>query len=221
MKEILDFLKELSQNNDRMWFEQNRERYKKIQVKFNEITAKLIEHISDFEPLVRGLSVSDCAYRIYRDTRFSPDKTPYKTHIGAYICPAGKKSGYAGYYLHVEPDAKSILAAGLHCPEPNVVKSVREEIFTNGAQFESSINHADGFILDECSKLKRPPRGYAATEQYVEYLKLKEYDLIKPISEQELMDADLLSNLRAQFLKCKPFNDILNRAVEYAKSETL
>lgn len=66
-------------------------------------TAKAIDGIAAFDPSVRGLTVKDCTWRIYRDTRFSPDKTPYKTHMGAFVAPRGKKGGYSGYYFHVEP----------------------------------------------------------------------------------------------------------------------
>lgn len=211
MKKIIDFLSELRDNNNREWFNANKPRYTEVQREFNTFTEKLIERVGEFEPNVRGVSVSDCTYRIYRDTRFSPDKTPYKTHIGAYICQGGKKSGYAGYYFHVEPSA-NIMAVGLHCPEPNVVKSIREEIFTNGAALVTAVNES-GFAVDESSKLKRPPKGYAADNEYIEYLKLKEFDLIKSFSLDTL---DLLDYVTEEFRRCKPFNDILNRAVSFA-----
>lgn len=211
MKEIIDFLSELGENNNREWFNTNKDRYKKVQSQFNIFTQELIERIAQFDPPIGGLSIADCTYRIYRDTRFSHNKIPYKTHIGAYICQGGKKSGYAGYYFHLEP-GRSLLATGLHCPEPNVVKSVREEIFTDGAGFAAAAS-CEGWSLDESSKLKRPPRGYAADNAYVEYLKLKEFDLIKPIDDTR---ADLLDHITAEFSSCKPFNDILNRAVGYA-----
>lgn len=214
MRQIIEFLSELKENNNRQWFDQNRGRYKEVQTEFNDLAAKLIERIGEFDPMVRTLSIADCTYRIYRDTRFSPDKTPYKTHMGAYICQGGKKSGYSGYYFHLEPSS-SILAVGLHCPEPNVVKSVREEIFTNGAGFVQTIADS-GWLLDESAKLKRPPKGYAANNEYIEYLKLKEFDLIKSIDQSR---ADILDYVTAEFRQCKPFNDLLNRAVQFAKSE--
>lgn len=216
MKNIVKFLEELSEHNNRDWFQANKQRYKEVQEEFNLFTTQLVVRIGEFDHTISGLTIAECTYRIYRDTRFSPDKTPYKTHIGAYICPAGKKSGYAGYYLHIEPYGKSILAAGLHCPEPSVVKSVREEIFTNGNQLIKSITDS-GFMLDESSKLSRPPKGYSADNEYIEYLKLKEFDLIKSVTEQQLFQADVLNYIVSEFTRCKEFNAILNRAVEYVK----
>lgn len=107
MKEILDFLAELSQNNNREWFNANKEKYLQVREKFEAFAQQLIEKISSWDEDVAAsqLQVKDCTYRIYRDTRFSKDKVPYKTHMGIFICKGGKKSPNAGYYLHLEPPA--------------------------------------------------------------------------------------------------------------------
>lgn len=214
MEEILIFLRELKDNNNREWFEDNRVRYKALQEQYNDFIEQLIEGIALFDPLVKNLDVKQCTYRIYRDVRFSPNKEPYKTHMGAYICPGGKKSGLAGYYFHLE-DGKSLLAAGLHCPEPKVVKSIREEIADNYEAFASSIAKAKGFTIDESSKLQRVPRGFASDQPFSDHLKLKEFDLIKHID----INGDLLGKVLADFKQTKEFNDILNRAVTYAQQE--
>lgn len=101
MQAIIDFLRQLSQNNNREWFMAHKSEYQQAQARFNELTEQLILGISQFDSSVSGLTAKDCIYRIYRDVRFSKDKSPYKTHMGAYVCPGGKKSGYAGYYFHV------------------------------------------------------------------------------------------------------------------------
>ena len=103
MKQVVEFLTLLHENNDKAWFDSHKEMYKRALSCFEEFTAKLIDGIAAFDPSVRGLTVRDCTWRIYRDTRFSPDKTPYKTHMGAFVAPRGKKGGYSGYYFHVEP----------------------------------------------------------------------------------------------------------------------
>ena len=103
MKQVVEFLTLLHENNDKAWFDSHKEMYKRALSCFEVFTAKLIDGIAAFDPSVRGLTVKDCTWRIYRDTRFSPDKTPYKTHMGAFVAPRGKKGGYSGYYFHVEP----------------------------------------------------------------------------------------------------------------------
>ena len=107
MKEILDFLAELSQNNNREWFNANKEKYLQVREKFEAFARQLIEKIGSWDEDVAAsqLQVKDCTYRIYRDTRFSRNKEPYKTHMGIFICKGGKKSPNAGYYLHLEPPA--------------------------------------------------------------------------------------------------------------------
>lgn len=214
METILKFLGELKENNNREWFEANRERYKSVQEEFNAFTEKLIEGITLFDSAVKGVTVKDCTYRIYRDVRFSPNKEPYKTHMGAYMCPGGKKSGRAGYYFHLEPN-NSLLACGLHCPEPKVMKSVRDEIFDNGKEFSAAIKCAKEFTVDQTSKLQRVPKGYPADSEYAEYLKLKEFDLIKTIDIQ----GNVLENTLKEFKSAKKFNDLLNKAVQYAQEE--
>lgn len=212
MNEILTFLEELKANNNREWFQQNITRYRAVQKQFDDIMSVLIQGVSSFDSSVAGLQVKDCTFRIYRDIRFSPNKKPYKTHIGGYIAPKGRNSGFAGYYLHLEPGA-SILAVGLHCPEPKVVSSVRDEIYDNGKEFLDSIKAAKGFAVDSSSSLKRVPRGYSPESEYAEYLKLKEFDLIKPIT----IDENTLKRSIDDFKSAFKFVTLLNRAVTYAK----
>ena len=162
MKEVIDFFRRLHDNNDRAWFDAHRTEWAHVKGCFAAFTEQLIAGIAEFDPTVRGLRVQDCTYRIARDTRFSPDKSPYKTYIGAYIAPKGKKSGFAGYYFHIEPCCDSLvwsnlLSAGLYCPEPVVLRSVREEILDNGAEIAAAIRKAKGFAIVEENKLKRVP----------------------------------------------------------------
>ncbi|MEG1553975.1 MAG: DUF2461 domain-containing protein [Rikenellaceae bacterium] len=213
MDEILKFLEDLKSNNNREWFQTNIERYRSAQKKFDSLAMTIMSGIAAFDNSVMGLQLKECTYRIYRDVRFSPNKEPYKTHMGVYVCPKGKKSGFAGYYFHLEPDNHSLLAVGLHCPEPKVVGSVRDEIFDNGDEFLKSIEESNAFIIDQSSKLKRVPKGYPADSKYVEYLKLKEFDLIKAVS----IDENTISRALSDFKSASHFVQILNRAVSYAK----
>lgn len=212
MNEILTFLEELKANNNREWFQDNISRYRDVQKQFDDIMSTLLKGVSSFDSSVVGLQVKDCTYRIYRDVRFSPNKEPYKTHIGGYICPKGKKSGFAGYYFHLEPKS-SILAVGLHCPEPKVIGSVRDEIFDNGIEFLNSIEAAKGFSVDRSSSLKRVPRGYPQDSEYGEYLKLKDFDLVKPLK----IDDNTVKRAIDDFKSTYQFVTLLNRAVAYAK----
>lgn len=225
MKQVIAFLRELHDNNNREWFDAHRAEWKRVKTRFAGFTEQLLDGISAFDPSVRGLRVQDCTYRIARDTRFSPDKTPYKEHIGAYIAPGGKKSGYAGYYFHVEPDTGEgstyghMLAVGLYCPEPVVLRSVRDEIFDNGAEVERTIREADAFTLCRDNTLRRTPKGYPSGSAYDELLRLRELLLERCLTERELLDDGLLERTLEAFRQTQPFVALLNRAVQFAYEE--
>ncbi len=227
MKNILPFLKELAKNNNKEWFAANKPRYQAIQKEVNEFTENLIAGISKFDPTVAGVTVKECTYRIYRDTRFSNDKTPYKTHIGIFVCKGGKCSGNAGYYFHIEPKSSGwiggcLLITGLYHPEPVILKSIREDILSNGANFVKTIKAAKGFDWDddEEGKLSRPPKGFPADSPYIEYIKQKNFSLAQVFDEKLLADPKkLLDFCVKEFKKTKAFTQHLNQAVEFAREE--
>ena len=218
MQEIIDFLDELSANNDRTWFETNRERYKNVKQRMDSVAEEFIEAIATFDSSVEGLRVKDCTYRIYRDTRFSKDKSPYKTWFGVYVCPRGKKSGFSGYYMHVEPDQNHyMLCTGAYCPTPGEIKSVREEIMTEGDAFVQTIEAAEGFEVDWSSALKRMPQGWSAEDIHSEYYRLRNYILVKMVDKDYFLRPDAIQRA-AEDMRCtRAFNDTLNRAIEYAR----
>lgn len=217
MKQVLDFLTQLEQNNNREWFNEHKEQYKLVNEICRNFAEKLIERIAQFDSSIKGVTVADSTYRIYRDTRFSPDKTPYKNHIGIYVCRGGKKSGYSGYYIHFQGNDKCVLAAGLHCPEPKIIKSVREDIDLNGNRFVEALNRATGFEIDTETQLKRMPKGYAETHPMAEYLKLKDFVVMAPLESSIVVSDRLLEYAGIEFEKCFVFNEILNQCVDYAR----
>ena len=218
MQEIIDFLDELSANNDRTWFEANRERYKSVKQRMDSVAEEFIEAIAAFDSSIEGLRAKDCTYRIYRDTRFSKDKSPYKTWFGVYVCPRGKKSGFSGYYMHVEPDQNHyMLCTGAYCPTPGEIKSVREEIMTEGENFVETIRQAEGFDIDWSTSYKRMPQGWSAEDPHSEYYRLRNFRLVKLIDRDFVLSDDFISRAADQMSRTRPFNDTLNRAIEYAR----
>lgn len=218
MREIIDFLSDLSANNDRNWFEANRPRYTQVKQQMDTLAEELIEAIATFDPSINGLRAKDCTYRIYRDTRFSKDKSPYKTWWGVYVCPRGKKSGFSGYYMHVEPDQNCyMLCTGAYCPTPGEIKSVREEIMTEGDAFVEAINSAKGFEVDWSSALKRMPQGWSAEDAHSEYYRLRNYILVKMVDKEYFLQPNAIEQIAKDMQCTRPFNDTLNRAIEYAR----
>lgn len=218
MKSILDFLSDLSQNNDRTWFEANRDRYKQVKQRMDDVAEEFIAAVAAFDPSIEGLKAKDCTYRIYRDTRFSKDKSPYKTWFGVYVCPRGKKSGFSGYYMHVEPDQNHyMLCTGAYCPSAGEIKSIREEIMTEGDSFVEAIEAAKGFEIDWSYAYKRMPQGWSAEDAHSEYYRLRNYLLVKMVDKEYFLRPDTIQRAAEDMRSTRPFNDTLNRAIEYAR----
>ena len=221
MKKIISFLSELAGNNNKTWFDAHKADYLEAQSTFNNFAVKLLAGLGDFDESVRNLEVKDCTYRIYRDIRFSKDKTPYKTHMGTFIAPGGKSSGKAGYYFHIEPESARYLGGHMICsgsymPAPKSVKSVREEIFLNGDEFESTIKEANGFQLDFDRALKKVPTGYSPDFKYSRYLKLRDFILCKEVNDDYILDKSLLENVLKDFKMTYRFNVLVNKAIDFS-----
>lgn len=221
MQEILDFLSALAANNNREWFADHKAEYKRAEATFNDFALGIIDGIAAFDDSVRGLGLKDCTYRIYRDTRFSADKTPYKTNMGVCVAPHGKKAGYAGYYLHIEPSAESFLWAGAHMPSPVVLRSIREEIVDNGEAMERAIAQSNGFTLCHDRTLKRNPKDFPSGNKYDEWLRLLDFGITKPLDTRTILAPDFQSRVLDDFRSVAPLVAILNRAVQYAYEEMM
>ncbi len=223
MKTVLQFLRDLAQHNDRAWFNEHKERYLAVQQRWNEFCESLIGEIGAFDPDIARLTLRDCTYRIYRDTRFSPDKSPYKTHFGVFLAPGGKKSMHAGYYFHVgtgesnEYPQGHMLAAGNYCYEPKAIQILREDISDGWESFQNEVLAvADPrFVVDQEGALKRVPKGYAPDAPYADWMRLKSYCLVMNVDDDLITQPDLAKRVADLFRTTKPFNDYINRAVDF------
>jgi uncharacterized protein (TIGR02453 family) len=215
MKDVLPFLKALNENNKREWFQNNKHLYELAKNEVEDFVNFLIPQINSFDPAIGHLEAKKTLFRIYRDVRFSKDKTPYKTYFGAYIAPGGRKSIYAGYYLHIEADG-CFLAGGSHCPQGEHLKKIRSEIYYNTDQLKEILLSADfkkyfGEIVGD--KLKRPPLGFSKDFADIELLKFKDYTIFHRFEDDRLKQPDLGEFCLDVFRKMKPFNDFMNRAL--------
>lgn len=223
MREIITFLRELQQNNNRTWFNAHKEEYLHVQAKFHRFVDELIGEISHFDPSVAGLQAKDCTYRIYRDVRFSADKSPYKTHMGAFINPGGKKSGFAGYYFHVStggegyPDGH-MLATGDYCCTPEALRILREDIAYGQGDFEETLKLADPhFQLERDGYLKRNPKGFPDGTPYEEYIRLKNFCLCHTPDEEFILADELPRRVAKLFSTTQPFLQYINRGIAYSR----
>ena len=220
MKQVLKYLHALSLHNDKVWFEAHKADYLKAKATVGELAVRLIEGIRSFDDTIGPLSVSDCTYRIYRDVRFSKDKSPYKTHMGIFVNRGGKKSGYSGYYFHIDGNGDHLLAAGNYYTEPRVLKTLREDIELGGGDFRRIIEGAaPGLVLDTEGSLKKVPKGFPADSPDAEYFKLKNFCLLKALDDGFILSPDLADNVLAIFRTGKPFLDYVNRAIDFCRED--
>ena len=134
LRPVLDFLSDLKRHN-KAWFEENRAAYEIAKTCFESFVDQLIGEYGKTEDL-GGITAKDCVMRIYRDTRFSKDKTPYKISMGATIAPGGKKSTRLGYHLHLQPQDETLIAGGLYMPTPEQLARFRMAIDQDAASFK-------------------------------------------------------------------------------------
>lgn len=208
----LHFLKNLSINNNREWFTENKDQYIAAQQNVLNVVENLIEKIGAFDEEIMKIDAKKSLFRIYRDVRFSKDKSPYKTNFGAGL-GMGKGNKISGYYLHIEP-GKSFLAGGVYQPETSVLKEIRKEISMNAKEFQEILQQDDfrnnfrGLSVE--GKLQRVPNGFEKDDPMAEFLKLKNLIVVHPISDDALMEENATNNMAKIFQSMKPLNDFLS-----------
>ena len=216
IRDILKFLRKLKANNQREWMLENKKLYQTQRLAFMDLVQNTIDSINKFEPSVEGLEAKDCVFRINRDIRFSKDKTLYKTHFGAYMAHGGRKSMLPGFYMHLEPGNKSILAAGLYRPPSELLKKVRQEIDYNGKEFVKVVEKkswVQEFGALEGERLSRAPQGYPMDHPLLGYLQLKSYLAVIHFKDQQVTSQDFPKEITRYFKRMHPLVKFLNTAI--------
>jgi uncharacterized protein (TIGR02453 family) len=216
MLQVVQFLQELSENNNREWFQNNKKRYDESREKVLFLTEVLINEIRKFDSDIPSLEPKDCMFRIFRDVRFSNDKSPYKTNFGSFIAKGGRKSIYAGYYFHIEPEG-SFVGGGVYMPAAEPLKAIREYIDENGEEFSGLINNAKfkkvyPELMDD--KLKTAPKGFSPDHEFIDLLRYKSFAFSSRISQSEILADTYIEQLVHSFKILHPVNRFLNEALK-------
>jgi uncharacterized protein (TIGR02453 family) len=214
---ILKFLKGLAKNNDRVWFEKNKAKYLQAKDQFDQFVAKLVYELADFDQSLTGLDPKKITFRIYRDVRFSKNKLPYKSNMSAGISPRGKMVAEPGVYLHIQPNNKSFVAAGLWMPEPEPLGKIRQEIDYNGAALtkimtDKKFKKMYGAFETEYA-LKNIPKGYEKDHPQAEWLKLKSFVVSHYFTDEEVKSKNFMKTVIDTYKTAKPLNDFLIEAI--------
>jgi uncharacterized protein (TIGR02453 family) len=215
-KSTIHFLEQIAINNNKPWFDEHRNEYLSVKSDFEQLAAAVLVGMGDFDPVFNELQAKDCTMRIFRDVRFSKDKTPYKTNLGAGFSNGGKSFPGAGYYLHIQPGGYSFAGGGMWQPESPKLKAIRQEIDYNFGEFSKIINdkHFKKMFGEiEGDKLVKLPKGYTEDNPAIEYLKLKSFTVGCKIPDTDLNKKGLDKKVTEAFFVMKPFVDFLNRAV--------
>lgn len=215
MKQIFDFLKELEANNNREWFQDNKNRYLEAKEMFEAFVEELIKGITLFDPEISGLLVKNCVFRIYRDLRFSSDKRPYKIYMGAYMCKGGKSSPYGGYYVHMQP-GESFFAGGVYDVDPTLIKAIRKDIYGSIDEFKAIIEAPEfsRYYSLFGEKLKKVPAGFPSDFPDREWLKYKHYSPACFVDESFFEGSDVVDRCVERLKLLQPINRYLNYTVD-------
>lgn len=215
--QTVEFLKELISNNNREWFQANKAVYDSARENVIEFTGELIKQLHTIDPDIdEALDAKKSVMRIYRDIRFSPNKTPYKNNFGVSIPASGLRLGGVEYYLHLTP-GNSFIAGGYWMPEAEHLKAIRQEIDYNGHDLKAIINEP-GFVklfgdFRQQEKLKTVPKGYEADNENIDLLKLKSFIVSHPLKDSVLFKADAVQYIAQVCAKLHPLNVFLKNAI--------
>ncbi len=219
-EDCLQFLYDLSRNNNRDWFEKNKKRYEtSVKKPFEETVGAVIERIRKFEPDFTA-TPKDCVFRIYRDTRFSADKTPYKTHVGAILTPQGRKSmNWPGYYLHIE-FGNLMLGGGAYFLDKEPLHRVRSAIAQDADIFRGLVSDKNfssrfGELKGEKNKVLPPEFREAAKKEPL--LANKQFYFMAEIDPENALRPDFPDFAADYFRAGKPLNDFFRRALGEAR----
>jgi len=194
MNVLLDFLTDLRLNNNREWFDANRQRYEESRDQMLFLTGVMIQEVRKFDPDIPPMSPKECLFRIFRDIRFSNDKTPYKTHMGSYIAAGGRKSIRAGYYIHIEP-GNSLISGGIWSPDSDPLRAVRLEIQDNPDEFREILGNPEFnryFKEIEGEKLKTAPKGFDKDFKDIDLLRYKSYAFSTYVPDEQILSENFI-----------------------------
>jgi uncharacterized protein (TIGR02453 family) len=215
-KESLQFIDDLTANNNRDWFLDNKKRYEKFKADYQNLVGEFLAAMKPYDPSLELLEVKNCTFRINRDIRFSKDKTPYKNHLGISMSSGVKGANRAGYYIHIGKN-DSFIAGGFYSPEAADLKKIRKEIAFFYEDLEAIVSEK-AFkkiygSLDTANSLKNAPKDYEKDHLAIAFLKLKSFTAIQKLDYNEASKSDFIQKTVDKLIVLKPLNDFINRAL--------
>lgn len=205
-KTVFSFLNELEKNNTREWFTQNKDRFKSLEAGVKEFFSAVMEKMKQHDELERMK-----VFRIYRDVRFSKNKTPYKTHLAGSFTRAGAKLR-GGYYVHLQP-GNSFIAAGFWEPNKEDLLRIRKELELDAEEFKKVINQASfkkiwGSLVGD--EVKTAPKGFDKEHRDIHLIKKKQYVFTRKFTDQEVLSKEFAKEVDNSFRAIRPYFDLMS-----------
>jgi uncharacterized protein (TIGR02453 family) len=216
IKTLLEFLSGLEQNNNRPWFAWNKPSYDVLRTEFEALVTDVTARVRKFDRNLGPVDPKKAMFRIYRDTRFSKDRTPYKTHFSAAIRDRAKRGLEPGYYFHIDHEGVLLIGGGIYRPEPAILKRVRRYIADHPQTLTRMLRSArfsktySGFIDEDA--LSRPPKGYDADTPHIDAIKLRHFFAMVEVNVKKRPPKDLAGDLAAGFRDLLPLMEWLRKA---------
>ena len=215
-REGLTFLRQLKKNNNRDWFGKNKSVYEEsVKLPMQSLMSSLQSPMAALAPEF-DVNPKRSMFRIYRDTRFSKNKAPYKTHVAAVFHLKGHWEDSAGYYVHIEPGG-TYIGGGIYMPDSDQLKKIRQAIAEHPKEFLAIVQSKafkKKFGTLPGDKLQRAPLGYPADHSMIEWLKYKSFYTGVELSEKECTSQKFIDNIMRVYKDLLPFIRFLNQALK-------
>ena len=216
---LLHFLARLAANNNTAWMAAHRADYQRARAACIELVRQVLAQAAVTDPDLADLTTADVMFRLHKNDRTHRDPEPYKRRMGAGLKQGGRHAPRAGYFLAIQPEGRSWLGAGVFHPTPEMLTAMRQEIHYNGAAFHRQrlapelLRHFPNGLDMTGPQLSRPPRGYAATDPDLAWLRLKTLGVSRFYADREVLAPDFVAQLVAAITAARPLVNFLNEAL--------
>jgi uncharacterized protein (TIGR02453 family) len=215
----LDFLRRLAANNNTAWMQAHRADYLRARDIFAALVVEVLHQATPALPELAGLTPAQVMFRLHKNDRSQTDPEPYKKRFGSGLVPGGRHAERAGYFLAISPGGHSWLRAGRFTPTPPELAAIRQEIHYSSDEFhrrldDAELLHFPNGLDMSAAQLTRPPRGYAADDPELPWLKLKSYGVGRLFSDEEVLQPDFIGRVVAGMQAARPWVEFLNTALD-------
>ncbi|GAB3869248.1 hypothetical protein GCM10028824_15880 [Hymenobacter segetis] len=216
---LLNFLARLAANNTTAWMAEHRPDYQRARAACTELVRQVLTRVAAVDPDLANLTTTDVMFRLHKNDRAHRDPEPYKRRMGAGLKRGGRHAPRAGYFLAIQPEGRSWLGAGTFHPTPELLAAIRQEIHYSGDEFHrlrqapELLRYFPDGIDTTGPQLTRPPRGYAATDSDVAWLRLKTFGVGRFYSDAEVLAPGFVDEVVAGIAAARPLVDFFNAAI--------